>query len=81
MDLGRLDTLRSVSEATSQRRPEMWFREVPSVSEDVESEASASTHVRMGIGLPLSNIFATYDFLLPLDERSSSSFTDILVGP
>jgi pyruvate dehydrogenase kinase 2/3/4 len=59
MDLSRLDTLRSVSEASSRRRPEMWFRETPPSSEDVESEASAGTHVRMGIGLPLSNIFAT----------------------
>jgi pyruvate dehydrogenase kinase 2/3/4 len=58
MELSRLDTLRSASVATS-RTPEMWFREVSSVPDDLERDAGAGTHTSMGIGLPLSNIFAT----------------------
>jgi pyruvate dehydrogenase kinase 2/3/4 len=57
MELSRLDTLRSASSAGTP--PEMWFREVSSTEQDPEQDAGVGSHPRMGIGLPLSNIFAT----------------------
>jgi hypothetical protein len=59
MDLNRLDTLRSASAATASTSPEMWFKEASSVTEDPGKDVEIGTHPRMGIGLPLSNIFAT----------------------
>jgi pyruvate dehydrogenase kinase 2/3/4 len=69
MELSRLDTLRSASVATS-RTPEMWFREVSSVPNDLERDAGAGTHTSMGIGLPLSNIFATCVFISSILTRT-----------
>lgn len=55
MDLSRLDTLRHATAVTTP--PEMWFKEGPPPTEDLN--VSVGSHPRMGIGLPLSNIFAT----------------------
>ncbi|TFK55739.1 alpha-ketoacid dehydrogenase kinase N-terminal domain-containing protein [Heliocybe sulcata] len=34
--------------------------DTPAVAEDIETEAGVAPHPRIGIGLPMSNIFATY---------------------
>ena len=68
MDHSRLGALRSASSSpqgfkgTLDQRVEMWHgkRQGRDVSNaDPETGAGVGWHPRMGIGLPLSNIFAT----------------------
>jgi pyruvate dehydrogenase kinase 2/3/4 len=58
LDRARLHALRDATASSigSKRAPELWF---PVSDENPETGAGVATHPRMGIGLPLSNIFAT----------------------
>ncbi|TFY57920.1 hypothetical protein EVJ58_g6731 [Rhodofomes roseus] len=64
MDSRRLVALRSISSsqtgmvATVEEQVKRWEREAD--SEDPQQEAGVSPHPKIGIGLPMSNIFATY---------------------
>ena len=65
MDNRRLGALRTISSsqtgmvATVEEQVKRWETEAD--SEDPQQEAGVSPHPRIGIGLPMSNIFATYD--------------------
>ncbi|KZT66020.1 alpha-ketoacid dehydrogenase kinase [Daedalea quercina L-15889] len=64
MDVSRLRALRTISSsqtgmvATVEEQVKRW--ESDADSEDPQQEAGVSPHPRIGIGLPMSNIFATY---------------------
>ncbi|KAJ4478130.1 branched-chain alpha-ketoacid dehydrogenase kinase [Lentinula aciculospora] len=80
MEHSRLISLRTASSyhrgvwATVNEQVESWKR-----SPDPEKEAGVGRHARMGIGLPMSNIFATY-FGGSLDLKSLDGFgTDAYV--
>lgn len=70
MDDSRIDALRSASSSphgfrgTLDQRVEMWQgkrqgRDSVTHEVDPETQAGVGLHPRMGIGLPLSNVFAT----------------------
>lgn len=65
MDNSRLGALRSVSSSpqgfkgTLDQRVQAWHGKRGASEADPETVAGVGWHPRMGIGLPLSNIFAT----------------------
>ena len=67
MDVQRLGALRTISSsqtgmvATVEEQVRRWSADV--ADEDPQGEAGVSPHPRIGIGLPMSNIFATYGAL------------------
>ena len=84
MDVQRLGALRTISSsqtgmvATVEEQVRRWIADV--ADEDPQGEAGVSPHPRIGIGLPMSNIFATYDILLLCTYPSLMSFARYFGG-
>lgn len=69
MDVQRLGALRTLSSSQTGMiatvEEQVRRRRMNVEDEDPQGEAGVSPHPRIGIGLPMSNIFATYDAPLP----------------